>query len=169
MIRRTAVVAFALACAIATPAFARHHRTHVHVTRNTGQIECTHLGCGPASQSSASAGFSSSAARTAFAYAPPVTSGIVRGGDPRPRSWCGWWLRHYLGVSDRALNLARNWARYGSPAGGPTVGAIVVWRSHVVIITGSTGSGWIVKSGNDDHAVRERERSLRGVIAFRTQ
>jgi hypothetical protein len=42
-----------------------------------------------------------------------------------------------------------------------------VWRHHVGKITGRTDSGWLVKSGNDGRAVRERERSLRGVIAYR--
>lgn len=87
--------------------------------------------------------------------------------DPRPHAWCGWWLRQYLGVKDRAGNLARWWAHFGTAAHGPAVGAVVVWRHHVGIITGRTGEGWIVKSGNDGHAVRERERSLRGVIAYR--
>lgn len=88
--------------------------------------------------------------------------------DPRPARWCGWWLRQHLGVSDRSLNLARNWALYGSNAGGPGIGVIVVWRHHVGIITGRTASGgWVVKSGNDGRAVRERERNLRGVIAYR--
>lgn len=89
--------------------------------------------------------------------------------DPRPARWCGWWLRQHLGVSDRSLNLARNWARYGSNANGPGYGVIVVWRHHVGIITGSTATGWIVKSGNDGGRVRERERNLRGVIAYRRQ
>ncbi|MDB5555448.1 MAG: putative exported protein of unknown function [Rhizobium sp.] len=88
-------------------------------------------------------------------------------GDPRPHAWCGWWLRHQIGVADRTFNLARAWARYGSNAHGPAVGAIAVWPHHVGIITGRTGTGWILKSGNDGHAVRERERSLRGVIAYR--
>lgn len=88
-------------------------------------------------------------------------------GDPRPRAWCGWWMRQHLGVSDRSGNLARWWARFGSNAHGPAIGALVVWRHHVGIITGRSSSGWIVKSGNDGHAVRERERSLRGAIAFR--
>lgn len=96
----------------------------------------------------------------------------ANGNDPRPRAWCGWWLRQYLGVKDRAGNLARWWADFGTRASGPAVGVIVVWargrgRGHVGIITGRTDSGWIVKSGNDGHAVRERERSLRGVIAYR--
>ena len=87
--------------------------------------------------------------------------------DPRPHAWCGWWMRHHLGVADTAGNLARWWAHYGSPSHGPAVGALVVWRHHVGLITGRTAQGWVVISGNDNHAVRERERSLRGAIAFR--
>jgi hypothetical protein len=87
--------------------------------------------------------------------------------DRRPSAWCGWWLRRQLGVSDRGFNLARRWAGYGTNAHGPAVGAIVVWPHHVGLITGRTGTGFLVKSGNDGHRVRERERSLRGAIAFR--
>jgi hypothetical protein len=85
----------------------------------------------------------------------------------RPRAWCGWWLGRHLGIGNRNLWLARNWASVGRNAGGPRVGAIVVWRNHVGIITGRAGSQWIVKSGNDGNAVRERPRSIAGAIAFR--
>ena len=85
----------------------------------------------------------------------------------RPRAWCGWWLGRHLGMLDRKLWLAANWARVGRPAHGPAVGAVVVWRHHVGIITGRADHGWIVKSGNDGHAVRERPRSVAGAIAFR--
>jgi hypothetical protein len=89
-------------------------------------------------------------------------------GDPRPARWCGWWLRQKLGVADRAYNLARNWARFGSPASGPAPGVIAVWRSHVGLVTAVPGPGRIVMiSGNDAKAVRERERPSRGVIAWR--
>src|SRR5690348_6546988 len=62
--------------------------------------------------------------------------------DPRPRAWCGWQLRQWLGVADRRYNRARAWAHYGSPAHGPHVGAIVVWPHHVGIITARTAEGW---------------------------
>ncbi|MGH6788229.1 MAG: hypothetical protein ACRECC_00935 [Pseudolabrys sp.] len=181
MKRRFAAVAFALVCVLATPAYARHHKTHAHhvtrsqhvvkthrVARTAGQIDCNNFGCTPSRPYTRTM-----SARTIATGIPAealtANASVPIGGDPRPHSWCGWWLRHYLGVADRSFNLARNWTRYGSPAGGPSVGTIVVWRSHVGIITGSSGSGWIIKSGNDDHAVRERERSLRGVIAYRTR
>lgn len=94
----------------------------------------------------------------------------VVGGRPAgcpARLWCGCYLAHYLGMPRRDLWLARNWASVGSDAGGAAVGTVVVWRHHVGIITGRTASGWVVKSGNDGHAVRERVRSLAGAIAFR--
>jgi pyrimidine deaminase RibD-like protein len=66
-----------------------------------------------------------------------------------------------------SYNLARSWAHYGSDAGGPSVGAIVVWRHHVGKIVGHENGQWIVQSGNDGHAVRTRARSVAGAIAFR--
>src|SRR5271156_1055265 len=87
----------------------------------------------------------------------------------RPHAWCGYYMRELFGVSDPSYNLARNWVGYGRPAMGPHVGAIVVWRHHVGVITGGGPGSWVVKSGNDGHAVRERQRSLAGAIAFREQ
>jgi len=82
--------------------------------------------------------------------------------------WCGIYMGQYFGMHDRSLWVARNWAKVGSPAGGPSEGVVVVWPHHVGVIAGRTPSGeWIVHSGNDGGAVRTRARSLRGVIAFR--
>lgn len=86
----------------------------------------------------------------------------------KPRAWCGWQMRVWENVSNPAGNVARWWAGYGRKAHGPAVGTIVVWRHHVGKITGRTAEGqWIVKSGNDGHAVRERPRSVANAIAFR--
>jgi hypothetical protein len=87
--------------------------------------------------------------------------------DPRPHAWCGWYMRQHFHVPDRKYNRALEWARYGSPSHGPAIGAIVVWPHHVGLITGRNSVGWIVKSGNDGHTVRERERSVHGAVAFR--
>lgn len=92
--------------------------------------------------------------------------------DPRPGRWCMWWLRRHLGIAKSAFpkwgeNIARNGKYIGSPASGPAPGVIVVWNHHVGIITGGSPGHWVVLSGNDGHAVRERERPLHGVIAFR--
>ncbi len=86
----------------------------------------------------------------------------------RPRAWCGWYMRSQVGGDPGPeFNLARAWARYGSNAGGPAVGAIVVWPHHVGRIVGHENGKWIVQSGNDGGAVRTRARSLAGAIAFR--
>jgi hypothetical protein len=87
------------------------------------------------------------------------------GHDYRPRAWCGWFLRQQLGVADRRFNLAANWRFYGRPAGGPVLGAIVVWSHHVGRITGPcNGRACVVTSGNDGHAVRTRMRSVAGAV-----
>ena len=111
------------------------------------------------------------------AHAHPVPRGVrrhVRGTRShaarrggKPAKWCGWWLGHQLGMPRRDLWLARNWASVGRNAGGPRIGAVVVWRHHVGIITGRAGAKWVVKSGNDGNRVRERPRSIAGAIAFR--
>lgn len=95
---------------------------------------------------------------------------VALGGRPAgcpARAWCGCWLGHHLGMPRRDLWVARNWAHVGQPAGGPRVGAIVVWPHHVGRITAVSGNRIRVLSGNDGRAVRDRWRSVRGVIAFR--
>lgn len=86
--------------------------------------------------------------------------------DGRPAKWCGWFMRTIFGGGPE-YNLARNWSKRGSNAGGPRVGAVVVWPHHVGLITGKTNGGWVVKSGNDGGRVRERVRSVSNAIAFR--
>lgn len=84
--------------------------------------------------------------------------------------WCGAFmadLLHVTGRLARELWVAANWRHYGAAASGPAPGVIVVWRHHVGIIRGRGARGWIVESGNDGHAVRRRERSVAGAIAFR--
>jgi len=81
----------------------------------------------------------------------------------RPSAWCGWYMRSRHGGGPE-YNLAANWAHRGTPT-HPHVGAIVVWSHHVGEITGQTSDGrWIVLSGNDSHAVKERARSVSGAV-----
>lgn len=92
--------------------------------------------------------------------------------DRRPRAWCGWWLGRHLGIPSRSLWRALAWRHVGRAAYGPAIGVVVVWdhgkgTGHVGIITGRTSKGWVVKSGNDSNAVRERVRSVSNAIAFR--
>ncbi|MDQ8699357.1 hypothetical protein [Hyphomicrobium sp. LHD-15] len=90
-------------------------------------------------------------------------SGGGHGAGPRPRAWCGWWMRTQRGGGSH-LNLAWNWSKWGSPS-GPQVGAVVVWRHHVGEIVGRAPNGqWLVRSGNDGGAVRTRARSVAGAV-----
>ncbi|MCH9764549.1 MAG: hypothetical protein K0U34_00950 [Alphaproteobacteria bacterium] len=62
------------------------------------------------------------------------------------------------------FNVAWNWRHYGRPT-GPQIGAVVVWRHHVAMITGRTADGrWITTGGNESGRVRTRARSLKGAI-----
>ncbi len=88
--------------------------------------------------------------------------------DPRPRAWCGYWMRHRHGVADRAYNLARKWAAWGSAASGPCKGCIGVQPHHVFEVVEVIGPGKVLAiSGNDGNRVRTRIRSTRHVIAWR--
>jgi len=88
-----------------------------------------------------------------------------RASAERPRAWCGWWLRRQVGRDPGpAFNRARTWAK-GGHAARPGPGVVVVWPHHVGLITGRAAGGrWMIRSGNDGHAVRERPRSLAGAI-----
>ncbi|HMJ49590.1 MAG TPA: CHAP domain-containing protein [Burkholderiales bacterium] len=111
-----------------------------------------------------------------FVGAPTVSRAEDRPELCPPHDWCGCWLATYLGIKDqkqrRELWVARNWASYGRPADGPAPGVIAVYAyakgGHVGLVTAVRQQGYVVlKSGNDNGAVRERERSTVGVIAWR--
>ena len=75
-------------------------------------------------------------------------------------------MTQLTGIRDRALWIARNWAHVGTPTHAQP-GVIVVWPHHVGKITAVDGRRIKVLSGNDGHAVRNRWRSMRGIIALR--
>lgn len=89
-------------------------------------------------------------------------------GNGRPHAWCGWYMRQVMGVVDPTYNLAREWAHWGRPAGGPAPGVVGVMWHHVFLVVSVVGPGRVIAtSGNDGYAVRTRERSTAGVIAWR--
>ena len=95
-------------------------------------------------------------------YANPSRGPYSAG--PRPARWCGWWMRTQRGGGPE-LNVAWNWRKWGRPASGPQVGAVVVWRGHVGEIVGRASNGqWLVRSGNDGGKVRTRARSVAGAV-----
>jgi hypothetical protein len=83
--------------------------------------------------------------------------------------WCGLYMMKLKGKHEARLAQARQWAREGTNAGGPAVGAVVVWPHHVGEIRGGPDRRglYLIHSGNDGNAVRTRWRSIRGAIAFR--
>lgn len=87
---------------------------------------------------------------------------------PRPSRWCGWYLRSIFSGGPE-YNVARNWAKRGTPARGPRVGAVVVWAHHVGVIVGKAANGqWLVHSGNTSGGkIATKPRSVAGAIAFR--
>ncbi|MFZ4806741.1 MAG: hypothetical protein ACOYLQ_05735 [Hyphomicrobiaceae bacterium] len=90
-------------------------------------------------------------------------SASVAGAGPRPRAWCGWWMRTQRGGGPE-LNVAWNWSRWGRPT-TPQVGAVVVWRRHVGEIVGQASNGqWLIRSGNDGGQVRTRPWNIRGAV-----
>jgi len=188
---RRVVVASALLFAFATSAEARTHHHHYqhysyhhhrHFARAYGSSDAgSGFGFASSNYSSfdnsgfgnsgfgssgfGSEGFGRSRRSRRVAYSGGG-GGRVHGG--RPAAWCGWYMRSQVGSDPGPqYNLARSWAHYGSNAGGPSVGTIVVWSHHVGKIVGRENGQWIVESGNDGHAVRARPRSLAGAIAFR--
>ncbi len=104
-------------------------------------------------------------------YTPMREGSFSTGIGPRPHRWCGWYMQQKTGVTSRGtglnLNRAIMWAHVGRPA-APAPGVVVVWKHHVGMLMGQDARGrWIVHSGNDSHAVRERVRSIVGAVAFR--
>lgn len=166
---RSLITGLALTFALVSPAFAHGHHHRVHRGRHVA-----HRAVEPASES-----FSSFVAPHQTLWWDHSGSKfnterrsrrerVARRSfrDGRPRAWCGWYMRHLLGVADPSYNLARNWAHWGH-AGAPGIGAVVVWPHHVGKIVGRDGGQWVIESGNDGHRVRTRPRSISGAIAFR--
>lgn len=112
--------------------------------------------------------------RAERAYA--VAGRTIASGRPAgcPPLWCGCYLAKRLGLDDRSLWLARNWPRDKRfrRIPRPVAGAIAVFArgkrgGHVGIVTAIPAPNRIVLlSGNDGGAVRERERSTAGIIAW---
>jgi hypothetical protein len=176
---RRFVAASALIFAFATSAEARpqHHHSrhysnhhHRHYAHRHYRQENEGFGFGGFGSGFGESGFEQPTSRRSRVERSGYRHASFGGGHlgGRPSAWCGWYMRQQVGADPGPqYNLARSWAHYGSNAGGPGVGTIVVWSHHVGKIVGHENGQWIVESGNDGHAVRTRPRSLAGAIAFR--
>jgi hypothetical protein len=83
-----------------------------------------------------------------------------------PHSYCGCGLRKYLGLEDKRLNLASNWARLFPRESGPRAGLAAVRSGHVMYIEGSAGNGqWLVRDYNSGGGLsRVHVRDVRGYV-----
>lgn len=94
--------------------------------------------------------------------------GTIIGGRPSgcPNAYCGCGLRKYLGLADKRLNLAWNWARLFPRVAGPAPGVAAVRGHHVMYIEGAAGDGlWTVRDYNSGHGLsRIHVRDVRGYI-----
>ena len=160
MRRLTAALVLVCACALlpvsadARPKQARHDsgRAMECVHDNSGRVVCS----GPVGRVSERVAVSGDA--------------VIIGGRPAgcPRRYCGCGLRKYLGINDKRLDLAWNWARL-FPRAHPAPGMAVVWRHHVALIVRMTGHREaVLRDYNSGRGLsRIHVRSIAGAVIVR--
>lgn len=98
----------------------------------------------------------------------------ANGGDARflgsrpadcPSRWCGCGLRKFLGIADKSLNLAWNWAKK-FPRTYAHDGAVAAKHGHVMqLVHHVRGTIWMVRSYNDYRRLGWiRPRDIRGFV-----
>ena len=157
-----AIAALAVACLVLATSSADARPRHVRSTL----IECNQQGCAPAD-----ARVSISAKRHAATDTGGVISergGRIIGGRPAgcPPRYCGCGLRKYLGLSDKRLDLAWNWAKLFPREPSPRAGLAAVRHGHVMYIEASAGDGrWMIRDYNSGKGLsRLHVRDVRGYI-----
>jgi hypothetical protein len=117
--------------------------------------------CGTAAQASTAPLIDASGNRVARADQATIIGGRPAG---CPHRYCGCGLRKYLGINDKRLNLASNWARLFPRVAGPGPGVAAVRSGHVMYIERSVGNGqWLVRDYNSGGGLsRLHVRSVRG-------
>lgn len=93
-------------------------------------------------------------------------NGVI-GGRPAgcPSRYCGCGLRKFLGIDDKRLDLAWNWARLFHRT-SPARGAAAVRRGHVMLLVAHvSGSTWTVRNYNGGRGLSYiHERNVRGYV-----
>jgi hypothetical protein len=154
--------------ALNVPAQSRplHHRHQAVKVKQDAGCSFTNEGrvvCGPAATQRTKT--SRVAGRNGVAVAT-VDEGQIIGSRPDdcPHAYCGCGLRKYLGLSDKRLNLASNWAKLFPRAGGPAAGVAAVRSGHVMLIESAAGDGqWLVRDYNSGGGLsRLHVRDVRG-------
>jgi hypothetical protein len=162
--KRLAVITSAvLLSALNLPAQAHHHLQRQTSARagclsdNEGRVNC-----GPAAHA-VSQQFAMAGSRTII-----DDDGTVIGSRPDgcPHAYCGCGLRKYLGLDDKRLNLASNWARFFLREPGPAAGLAAVRGGHVMYIEAAAGDGlWMIRDYNSGGGLsRLHIRDVRGYV-----
>jgi hypothetical protein len=158
--------AILLACFVVQPASARHLKHHRHAAQSVDNCVMTNDGrriCGEAAQ----IGRATARAATGRSYAA-ADQGTIIGSRPAgcPHSYCGCGLRKYLGLADKRLNLAHNWARLFPHESTPRAGLAAVRAHHVMYIESSAAGGqWMVRDYNSGGGLsRLHVREVRGYV-----
>ncbi len=158
----------ALLLFISHPASARHHHQHHHRSL-AGAANCTLTNdgrqvCGAAARPVRALAVDANGNRVARVS----DQGSVIGGRPNgcPHAYCGCGLRKYLGLSDKRLNLASNWARLFPHEATPRPGLAAVRSGHVMYIESAAGNGqWVIRDYNSGGGLsRVHVRDLRGYV-----
>lgn len=106
-----------------------------------------------------------------------VSINIDSAPDPKPSVWCAWWLRRYLHIPRSKFppyqyNMARAFARIGSPAPNGCVQCIAVFSrghgGHVGIVESWNANGDpVILSGNFNNKVATAPHPASRLIALR--
>ena len=156
---------------VSHPAAARHHhhQRHHHYRISQRATNCTLTNdgrqvCGPTVQAVLAQAIDANGNRVARV----ADEGTIIGGRPDgcPHAYCGCGLRKYLGLADRRLNLASNWARLFPHEAAPRAGLAAVRSGHVMYIESAAGNGqWMIRDYNSGGGLsRVHVRDLRGYV-----
>jgi hypothetical protein len=169
-ITTTLSVALLAAGIFAQPAAARnkHHQVKSAdncLMTNEGRRICGEAASLKREKAATVAGVAKADSIAARSYASGDQGSII-GGRPSdcPHAYCGCGLRKFLGLDDKRLNLASNWARFFPREGAPRAGLAAVRSHHVMYIESSAGDGqWLVRDYNSGGGLsRLHVRSVRG-------
>jgi hypothetical protein len=148
-----------------------HHRSHVakaHVAKVHDDSGCDFTDIGRVICNPAAIARSTRVVGVKRGVVMTVNEGTVIGSRPSdcPHAYCGCGLRKYLGLSDKRLNLASNWAKLFPRASGPAAGVAAVRSGHVMLIESSAGDGqWLVRDYNSGGGLsRLHVRDVRGYV-----
>ena len=106
--------------------------------------------------------------RSVAVHRVQIQDATIIGGRPDdcPSRYCGCGLRKYLGINDKRLNLAWNWAKLFPRESAPRPGLAAVRHGHVMYIEASAGDGqWLIRDYNSGGGLsRLHVRDVRGYV-----